>query len=60
VTIDMSKFSAPVWARWFDPTNNTVTLINGSPFPNTGTRHFTPAGSNSAGDEDWVLLLEMQ
>jgi len=60
VTLDMSKFSAPVWARWFDPTNNTATLVSGSPFPNSGAQRFTPPGPNSAGDEDWVLLLEMQ
>jgi|SRR5579862_9515588 len=60
VAIDMAKFSAPVWARWFDPTNNSLALIQGSPFPNTGSAKFTPPGKNSAGDEDWVLLLEMQ
>jgi hypothetical protein len=60
VTIDMSKFSGPVMARWFDPTNDTYAVIEGSPFPNTGNRRFTPGGPNGAGDEDWVLLLEMQ
>lgn len=60
VTIDMSKFSGPVTARWFDPTNNTASVISGSPFLNTGTQRFTPSGPNSAGDEDWVLLLEVQ
>jgi hypothetical protein len=60
VTIDMSKFSAPVTASWFDPTNNTASVISGSPFLNTGTQRFTPSGLNSAGDEDWVLLLEVK
>lgn len=60
VTIDMSKFSGPVTAQWFDPTNDTFAVIDGSPFPNTGTQRFTPSGPNSAGDEDWVLLLEVK
>jgi len=60
VTIDMAKFSGPVTAQWFDPTNDTFAVIDGSPFPNIGKQRFTPAGSNSAGDEDWVLLLEVQ
>jgi hypothetical protein len=58
VTIDMSKFSGPVTTRWFDPTNNSFTTIVGSPFQNSGDKHFTPPGNNSAGDGDWVLVLE--
>jgi hypothetical protein len=55
----MSKLSGPMTARWFDPTNNTFTAIAGSPFANSGSRHFTPPGNNSGGDGDWVLLLEV-
>jgi hypothetical protein len=58
VTVDMSKLSGPVTARWFDPTNAHYTTISGSPFPNSGSRHFTPPGNNSDGDGDWVLVLE--
>jgi hypothetical protein len=59
ITVDMSKLSGPVTARWFDPTNNTFTAIAGSPFANSGSRQFTPPGNNSAGDGDWVLVLEV-
>jgi hypothetical protein len=59
VKIDLSKFSAPVTARWFDPTNATFAAISGSPFPNSGTHQFTPTGANSAGDQDWVIVLEV-
>jgi Putative collagen-binding domain of a collagenase len=45
-------------ARWFDPTNGTFTSISGSPFANTGSHSFTPPGNNSAGDADWVLVLQ--
>lgn len=57
VTIDMSKLSGAVTARWFDPTNNTFAIIDGSPFANSGSHQFTPPGTNTAGDGDWVLML---
>ncbi|MCP3137603.1 apiosidase-like domain-containing protein [Pyxidicoccus xibeiensis] len=58
VTIDMSRMSGPVTARWFDPTQGTQTTVSGSPFPNSGTRTFTPPGNNGTGTGDWVLVLE--
>jgi hypothetical protein len=58
LTIALNNFSGSVTARWYDPTANTFATISGSPFPNVGTREFTIPGKNSAGDDDWVLLLE--
>jgi len=58
MTVDMSKLSGPVTARWFDPTNAAYIAISGSPFANSGSRRFIPPGNNSAGDGDWVLVLE--
>jgi hypothetical protein len=54
----MSKLAGLTAARWFDPTNGIYITINGSPFPNAGNRRFTPPHNNSAGDGDWVLVLE--
>jgi uncharacterized protein DUF4038/concanavalin A-like lectin/glucanase superfamily protein/collagenase-like protein with putative collagen-binding domain/fibronectin type III domain protein len=59
VTVDMSSFSGPVTARWYDPTAGTFTSIDGSPFPNTGSQDFTTPGPNAGGDGDWVLVLEV-
>src|SRR5438067_2786625 len=59
LTIVMNNFSSRVTARWYDPTANTFRAIAGSPFPNIGTHKFTTPGSNSAGDSDWVLVLEV-
>ena len=56
VTIDMTKLGASVTARWWDPTNATFTAIG--TFANTGTHAFTTPGNNSAGDTDWLLVLE--
>ena len=58
VTIDMTRLSGPIKARWFDPSNGAYTAIAGSPLANTGSRSFTPPGNNHDGDGDWVLALE--
>jgi hypothetical protein len=58
ITVAMTNLQNTITARWFDPSTNTITAIAGSPFSNTGTQNFTPPGNNSAGDPDWVLVLE--
>jgi hypothetical protein len=55
-TVNMGRFAHPVTARWFDPTAGTYTTI-GSGFANSGTRGFTSPGVNTAGQNDWVLVL---
>lgn len=60
VTINMSAMSAPVTARWFDPTNGTYSAAASGQLANSGTQNFTTPGPNSEGaaDTDWVLILE--
>ena len=59
VTVNMTRLTgSSVVARWYDPSNGVYTTVAGSPFPNTGTRVFTPTGNNSSGASDWVLLLQ--
>ncbi|HXG22423.1 MAG TPA: DUF4038 domain-containing protein [Methylomirabilota bacterium] len=58
LTVDMSKLSGPVAARWYDPTRGAFTGMAGSPLANAGFRNFTTPGRNADGDEDWVLVLE--
>jgi Protein of unknown function (DUF4038)/Putative collagen-binding domain of a collagenase len=58
ITIDMTQMRGRTKARWFDPSNNTFSRIDGSPFGNTGTQDFTTPGNNGDGDPDWVLVLE--
>jgi len=59
MTINLSRFTRPVSARWFDPSTGYYHPIPGSPLSNSGTHKFRPAGKNGAGDEDWVLLLSV-
>ena len=58
ITVDMTQMKGQTTARWFDPSNNTFTTIQGSPFGNTGTHDFTAPGKNGDGNLDWVLVLE--
>ena len=59
VTVDLAQLSGPhVVARWYDPTTGTYTALAGSPFPASGSHDFPPAGANSDGFGDWVLVLE--
>jgi hypothetical protein len=57
LTVNLAAFSGPVTARWFDPTNNTYQTVPGSPFASSGTRQFSPVGSNHEGANDWILVL---
>lgn len=57
ITMNMARLRGPAAAEWFDPTNGIFQVVAGAPFPNEGTRQFTPPGKNAAGDDDWVLLL---
>jgi len=58
ISVDLAKFSGPVSARWFDPTNAAFSAVEDSPFPAQGRRDFSPPDKNAAGEGDWVLLLE--
>ena len=53
----MRKLAGPVRGRWYDPTNGTYHTIGDSPSAASGTATFTTPGSNSSGDDDWVLVL---
>ena len=59
LTIDMTRLSGQVTARWFDPANAAYVAIAASPFSNSGTQTFAAPGRNHDGDGDWVLVLEV-
>ncbi len=60
VTLDLSKFKLPVLASWFDPVSGVLRNVNETKaeLPNVGRHDFLPPGRNSAGDGDWVLVLD--
>jgi subtilisin-like proprotein convertase family protein len=57
IAVDMGAMSAPVRARWFDPTSAAYSTI-GTGLPNSGSRSFSTPGNNSSGYGDWVLVLD--
>jgi hypothetical protein len=54
-TVNLGAFSAPVTAQWYDPTDGTY--IDIGTFDNSGTYTFNSPSTNSAGQNDFVLLL---
>jgi hypothetical protein len=59
LSVNMAKFSGPITAQWYDPSNGTYSTIAGSPFANSGTQNFSPSSlNNHDGNPDWVLLLQ--
>jgi hypothetical protein len=58
ITVNLARLSGAVTATWQDPTANR-SIAAGSGL--TGSQVFTPpAGGNSAGNQDWVLVLTAQ
>jgi hypothetical protein len=60
ITVDLTRMSGSVNARWYDPTAGTYQSISGSPFANTGSQTFSTPGTHADGASDWVLVLEKQ
>jgi hypothetical protein len=60
ITVDLTRLSGSIIARWFDPTAGIYQTISGSPFPNTTSHVFSTPGTHTDGASDWVLVLETQ
>ena len=59
LTVNLAALAGiQVEARWYDPTDGSFTPVTGSPFAATGSQSVTPAGTNSRGKTDWVLVLD--
>jgi hypothetical protein len=56
ITVNMSKLSGTITAKWFDPTTGQYIIIG--TFPNTGSHQFRPSDDHGDGTSDWVLLLQ--
>jgi len=59
LTIDLARFSRPVTARWYNPTDGRFTVISNQPFPNHGARALQTPGDNGTGAYDWLLVLKV-
>jgi len=59
VRVALDRLRGPVRAQWFDPADGRYRPVESSPFESRGNHEFTTPGPNSAGDSDWVLILEL-
>ncbi len=60
IQVAMDRLHGPIDASWFDPASGRYRSVEGSPFENKGQRGFASPGKNNAGDNDWVLLLQVR
>ena len=58
IQVAMNRLRGPVIAEWFDPSSAQCKPVENSPLGNEGNGDFASPGKNSAGDSDWVLVLE--
>jgi hypothetical protein len=54
--VNMGHFPGQITARWYDPTAGTYASIGA--FANSGTHTFASPSTNSAGKNDFVLVLQ--
>jgi hypothetical protein len=62
IAVDLRQLAGPcVSATWYDPADGQFLPVAGSPFQASSSRRFGgDLGTNSAGFEDWVLVLKSQ
>lgn len=58
-TVDPRSMAGSARARWWDPTAGTFTSASPATVANTGPQAFTTPGTNSGGQNDWVLVLDV-
>jgi hypothetical protein len=59
ITVNLRRLAGRrVTARWYDPSNGQFSTVSGSPLRRNAPQRLAPPGTNSAGLDDWVLLLE--
>ncbi len=58
VTLDPSRLAAPiVQARWFDPSDGSLTPAQSRRSERAGWQDFAPPGRNRSGSRDWILEI---
>jgi uncharacterized protein DUF4038/uncharacterized protein DUF5060/collagenase-like protein with putative collagen-binding domain len=60
ILINMQRFSHPVDAFWFDPTNGNISPIANTNLSSHNHHKFKPIGKNGANEKDWVLVIKKQ
>jgi Protein of unknown function (DUF4038)/Putative collagen-binding domain of a collagenase len=58
VQINLGRFSAPVFGKWFDPSSGRMIQIWDGVRSNSGFTTVAPPSTNDSGFSDWVLIVE--
>jgi hypothetical protein len=59
LTVDLGRFTGPVTARWYNPTDGRYTAISAAPLPNHGPHTLRTPGDNGTRTNDWLLVLQV-
>jgi len=57
-SVDLSLLKGNLKATWFDPSDASEKVADGSPFKAEGTKSFTAPSKNTEGATDFLLVLE--
>jgi len=60
LTVDLTKFSGPITARWYNPASGRWESAYDGSLPNQGSHLFVTLGDNGTGTNDWILALEVR
>jgi len=58
LTVDLTKFSGPITARWYNPADGRWKNAFDGTLPNRGSHQFITPGDNGTSTNDWLLVLE--
>jgi hypothetical protein len=60
LTVDLGRFTGPVTARWYNPTDGRYTATSDAPLPNRGPHTLRTPGDNGTRTNDWLLILQVR
>ncbi len=60
LTVDVTKFSRPIIARWYNPAVGAWKNFQDTPLPNRDSHSFVTPGDNGTRANDWLLVLEVR
>jgi hypothetical protein len=57
LTVDLTKFSGPIAARWYNPASGQWKSACEGSLSNQGSHLFVTPGDNGTSTNDWLLIL---
>jgi hypothetical protein len=57
LNVNLTRLSGPASAQWYDPANGNA-VGSAVSISNSGTQTFATPGTNSGGNQDWVLIIK--